>query len=56
MKSYKATITATITKDVLVEAENEDDAIELAHETFDVSCDGVNEKYNETTDSCREVA
>jgi len=61
MKAYKVTIRATVTKTVTVEAENEDDASDAAHEDFraglldhGVLCDGEDEQYEEETLSIEE--
>jgi hypothetical protein len=44
MKKYKVVISATITKWITVEADDEDEATELAYEDFD--CEpSVTEKY-----------
>ena len=48
-KMYNVTVRATITKDVIVEAENEDAADEIAHELFTTGCDGMDEDYNQET-------
>ena len=48
-KKYKVTIRATITKDVVVKAENVDAAVEVAHELFDTGCDGMDEHYEQET-------
>lgn len=55
MKEYGVIVRATVTKTVFVEAENEDDAIELAHEQFNILCDGIEEDYNQETISFEEV-
>jgi len=48
MKHYNVTIQATITKTLRVEAENKEDATELAHEEFSVLNDGnVIESYDQ---------
>jgi hypothetical protein len=49
MKTYEVTIRATITKDVLVEAEDENKAAEQAHEEFSVLNDGSDENYKQET-------
>ena len=46
---YIVTIMATITKDIEVDAENSDEANELAHEGFSVLNDGIREKYEQDT-------
>lgn len=55
MPTYDVTITATVTKTIRVEAENEEEAIEQAHESFTTVCDGPDERYEENTDSVVEV-
>jgi len=45
--NWDVKIKATVTKTISVEADNEEEAVELAHELFTVQCDGVNEDYNE---------
>jgi hypothetical protein len=47
MKTYSITIRATITKTLRVEADNEDDAIMMAHEEFSVLNDHNDENYME---------
>ena len=49
MKKYSVTVQAVITKDVIVEASNEDEAYELAHESFSVFNDDSPENYEENT-------
>lgn len=44
---YKVVIQATITKPIIVEAENQEDAIDMAHEQFNVLADGVEETYSQ---------
>lgn len=56
MKKYSVTIRATITKDVLVEAENEDQAYELAHQVFSVLNDGSDEQYEQDALDINEVS
>jgi hypothetical protein len=46
---YLVTIKATIRKTLEIEAENERDATEAAHEEFTVECDGGDEYYNQET-------
>lgn len=48
-KQYIVTVRATITKDVIVEAENEEEADEIAHELFTTDCDGMDEDYDQET-------
>lgn len=47
MKTYRITIRATVTKTIRVQAENEQDAIELANEEFDVANDHNDENYEQ---------
>ena len=47
MKTYRVTIRATVTKTLTVEAENEDDAYEVASDGFSVLCDGDDENYEQ---------
>ena len=47
MKTYNITIRATVTKTIRVQAENEQDAIELANEEFDVANDHNDENYEQ---------
>lgn len=47
MKTYSITIRATVTKTLHVEADNEQDAIEMAHEEFSVENDHNDENYEE---------
>lgn len=55
MKTYDVTITATITKTVRVEAENEDKAFIFANESFSVLPDEWAEKYTQDVDDIQEV-
>lgn len=56
MKKYDVTIRAYITKTVRVEAENEDDAIDLAHQDFNYLPEkDVAEDYDEETMNVEEV-
>jgi len=55
LKEYRVAIRATITKTVTVSAKNEDEAIEEAHEIFDVRCTGMNEDYNQEDLYCEEI-
>ncbi len=50
-------IRATVERDVLVTAGNEKEAVELAHQEFDVgdTSQGANEKYAEEMISCAEL-
>jgi hypothetical protein len=47
MKTYNITIQATVTKTLHVKADNEQDAIEMAHDEFDVATYHNNENYTE---------
>lgn len=49
MKKYNVTITATVTKTYQVTGENEQAAIEQAHEIFSVLNDGTPESYDQET-------
>jgi len=49
MKKYQVTIRATVTKTLHVEADNEEDAIMMAHEEFDVANDHNDENYEQDT-------
>jgi hypothetical protein len=55
MKTYEVGIRATICKRLTIEAENEEDAIEAAHEQFSVLNDDIPENYDQETDFCREM-
>lgn len=55
MKTYDVTIEATVIKVIRVEAENEDDAYVLAHESFSVLEDGNPEDYTQESLSIQEV-
>jgi hypothetical protein len=46
---YEVTIEARVTKSYIVEADDEDEAIEIGHAHFSVLCDGTNEKYEQET-------
>ena len=54
MKTFKVQVTATITKWFEVEAEDEDEATEIAYEDFDCEASKV-EKYWQEVDFVREV-
>ena len=45
MKKYEVIIRATVTKTLHVEADNEEDAVMMAHEEFDVANDHNDENY-----------
>jgi hypothetical protein len=55
MKTYAVTITATVTKTYMVKARNKDAAHDLAHECFSVLNDDAQERYDQQTDSVKEV-
>jgi hypothetical protein len=55
MPDYAVTIKATVIKTIMVEADDEDKATELAHQTFTVEpedCESA-EKYDEETIACK---
>ena len=54
MKKYNVKVTATITKWFEVEAEDEDEAVELAYEDFDCQ-PSVTEKYYQEVESVEEI-
>ena len=54
MKTFEVQVTATITKWFEVEAEDEDEATEIAYEDFDCEA-SVTEKYWQEVDFVREV-
>ena len=47
MKQYNVTIRAIITKTLRVEAENEDEATQQAHDRFSVLNDDTDESYEQ---------
>ncbi len=55
MKTFKVLIEATIRKEIEVEAENRDEAVEQAHELFTTENDGTAERYEEDMISVEEV-
>ena len=55
MKTYSVQIRAEITKTIEVQAINEDEAYEKAHEIFSVTSDEWPEKYSEDTLSIQEI-
>jgi hypothetical protein len=55
MKTFEVQVTATITKRLRVEAEDEDEATDLAYEGFDCQ-PSVTEKYWQEVDFVREVS
>jgi hypothetical protein len=54
MKTFEVQVTATITKRLRVEAEDKDEATDLAYEGFDCQ-PSVTEKYWQEVDFVREV-
>ena len=54
MKTYAVVIRATVTKTILVDAEDKIQAAELAHQDFTVECDGEDENYEQDTLSVEE--
>jgi len=53
---YDVTITAKITKTYRVEADDEEEAIETAHQIFSVVAEeGIEENYDQDTVDCEEV-
>ena len=55
MKTFEVQVTATITKRLRVEAEDEDEATDLAYEGFDCQ-PSVTEKYWQEVDFVRAVS
>lgn len=55
MKTYDVTIEATVIKIIRVEAENEDEAYVLAHESFSVLEDGNPESYTQESLGIKEI-
>jgi len=55
MKTYEVTIKATIYKTLTVEAANEDEAYEAAHEKFSVLNDDTPERYEQETMGIEEL-
>ena len=49
MKTYEVMIRATITKSIVVDAINQDQAEEQAHEMFSVLNDDCDEEYDQQT-------
>jgi hypothetical protein len=47
--NWNVKIKATITKTISVEADTEEEAVELAHQLFTTKCDGLEEDYDEET-------
>ena len=57
MSKFAVMIRGTVRKTIEVEADNEEDAIEQAHETFTVAPeDGVDEAYNQETVEVNKIA
>ena len=54
MKTYKVGISAVITKWITVEADNEDEAVDLAHEEFTSEVE-TNERYEQEMISFEEI-
>lgn len=48
-RGFVVTIQATIIKNVFVQAQNKEEADELAHQIFSVECDGPDERYDQRT-------
>lgn len=55
MTKFKVRIIATIIKSIVVEAETDLIAAELAHEEFSVLCDGTEEDYSQDADFIEEA-
>lgn len=56
MPEYDVTIKGSVTKTYRIEADNEDEAIELAHEGFSVAYEeGIEEDYNQETISAVDI-
>ncbi len=47
MKAFDVTIKATLIKTITAYAGSEDEAIEIAHESFSLACDGTPERYDQ---------
>ena len=47
MNTYEVIIKATVTKAMVVSAESEDEAIDEAHDCFDLHYDSYDEKYTQ---------
>ena len=56
MKIYDVTIRATVTKTIRVQAENEDAACDIAHESFSVCDSSDDEKYEQETETIHEFS
>lgn len=55
MNKYRVIVKATITKEMVVEAGNEDIAESIAHDQFNIENDDCEEKYTQETISIKEV-
>jgi len=55
MTEFDVTIRAIVTKTHRIEAETEDEAVEIAHQIFSVNNDDTPEDYEQDTVSCNEV-
>lgn len=55
MKTYEVTIQATVRKTITVEAEDEQQAVDFAHEEFTVASTDEAESYNEEYLDIKEV-
>ena len=55
MKTYQVTIKATIIKTYTVDADGEDNAIDIAHDYFTVQIDDAPERYEQETLEITEV-
>lgn len=55
MKKYTVRITATVVKDITVDAPDEDTANDMAHERFSVLCDNDEEHYTQDTVSINAI-
>ena len=55
MPEYDVKIKATIIKTERVEADNEDEAIELAHQQFTTMNTGADEYYDQDTEECKQL-
>jgi len=54
--TYDVMIVATVRKTIRVDAKNEDEAINMAHELFTVASeDGIDEAYDQETVDCELV-
>ena len=55
MKQYEITMRSVITKTYIIEADNDSDAIEVAHESFSVLPDDTPERYEQEIMSMTEL-